>query len=84
MAFGMEHYMHHKYHAHAEAAALEDAQHAFQKVLADLGQMEAPQITISSDERPPTPEPVLIQQPAMDPELLEALEKLEFVMPTAT
>jgi len=63
-------------------AALEDAQHAFQKVLADLGQMEAPQITISSDERPPTPEPVLIQQPAMDPELLEALEKLEFVMPT--
>lgn len=63
-------------------AALEDAQHAFQKVLADLGQMEAPQITITSDERPPTPEPVLIQQPAMDPELLEALEKLEFVMPT--
>ena len=60
--------------------ALAEAQNALAQTLAEVSGREAPQITITSDERPPSPEVIVDRQP--DPEIIEALEKLEMLVPT--
>ena len=56
------------------------AQNALAVTLAEVSGREAPQITITADDRPPTPEVIVDRQP--DPEIIEALEKLEMLVPT--
>ena len=60
--------------------ALAEAQNALAVTLAEVSGREAPQITITSDDRPPTPEVIVDRSP--DPEIIEALEKLEMLVPT--
>ena len=60
--------------------ALAEAQNALAVTLAEVSGREAPQITITADERPPTPEVIVDRSP--DPEIIEALEKLEMLVPT--